>query len=51
MLGLSSLSPVYINKWGVTGVRLNQCNTGHPILIKKNGASHIKTIQNGIDTV
>jgi hypothetical protein len=40
---------LHLKKWGVTGVRLSQSNTGQLTLKKKFGISHAKTIENGFD--
>jgi len=39
---------LYTKIWGVIGVRQSQCNTDQ-LYLKKNGASDIKTIENGFD--
>ncbi len=49
MLGLFGPNTgLLFKKWGVTGVRLGQGNTGQPTFLKKFGTSHTKTIKNGI---
>ncbi len=50
MLGLFGPNTgLLIKKWGVTGVRLSQGNTGQLTFKKKFGTSHTKTIKNGFD--
>jgi hypothetical protein len=38
-----------LKKWGVTGVRLSQGNTGQSTFLKKFDTFHTKTIKNGFD--